>query len=96
MTPDAPPLEPIAHNQIVAFAQLGYKRIKFAEVIAVVRVAQHNVFPGRIDDAMRESGTIAANRDTNDARAVLLRNFDRSIGAAVIGDHDFAANPAPL
>src|SRR6266480_1045975 len=67
-------LEPVAHDQGVAFAQPCNKALQPTEVIAVVRVAHDDITAARGGDASGKRRPITALRDFHYASPGLLRH----------------------
>ena len=85
-------LEPVAHHQIVAFAQFFDEGIERAEIVAVVGVGHDDVAASRRGDAAEQSAAIALARDRDHARTQGLGNFPGAVRAAVVGNQNLAVD----
>src|SRR6516165_5896475 len=86
-------LEAVAHHQVRAIAQFGDERHQVAEVVAVVGVAHDHVLTAGREDAAHQGVAVTLVADGDDAGAGVLGEFLAAVGAAVVGDHDLAADP---
>ena len=81
--------EAVAHDEIVAGFELDEEAWKLAEVVARVGVGHKDVFAACGFDAGEQCGSVAADRDGDDARAFVGGDLLGAIGASVVGDDDF-------
>jgi len=84
--------EAVADDDVGAAAQLVYKETEVGEIVAVVGVAHHHIAAAGRFDAAEQRSPVAALGNTHDASAELRGDPRRSVGAAVVGDDDFACN----
>lgn len=90
MAPGAMP--PAKRLPMTMSAPLVDKVSQVGEIVAVVGIAHDDIAAtGRFDAAERRS-PVAALRNIHDAGAEIRGDPRRSIGAAVVGDDDFARN----
>jgi hypothetical protein len=89
-----PALEPVAHHQVGALAQLGHVRHQVAEVVAVVGVAHDHVLAPGGENAAHQGIAVALVADRDDAGAGVGRELLAAVGGAVVGQHHFAVHPA--
>src|SRR5262249_55803298 len=83
-------LKSVAHDQIVTRLEFFDEGIKRSEIVAVIRVAHdHELSMSGLDPHL-QCIAIAALRDDDDARPKGFRDFNRSVGATVVGDDDLA------
>src|SRR5882757_2604709 len=80
----------IAHDQVVAPAQFVDEIWDFAEIIAVVGVAHDDVFTAGGGDAGLQRRAVAPLGDADYGGSIVLGNFNRAIGRAVVRDNHFA------
>src|SRR5262249_34921754 len=78
------------HYEVVAFAQLMDKWFEVTEVVTVIGVTHDDVFAARRRDAAHESAAISLLFDVYHARAQLVTDLLRAVGAAVIGHDNLA------
>jgi len=88
-------IESVAHDQVKALAQLVDERTDRGEVVAVIRVAHDHVAASRRVDATDQGAAVAPSRDVDHARAKLLGDHPRAVGAAVVGDDDLRRKAVP-
>ena len=88
--------EPVAHDQVVAVAELGDEVFQLGEIVAVVAVAHDHVAAARGLDAAAQRCAVSAPRDVDHAGAVADRDFLAAVVAAVVGDYDLAGYAAAL
>ncbi len=69
-------------------AHLLDERRQFAEIVTVVRVTKNQVASAGGFDATAEGIAIAALGNGDDARTVILGDFLRAVGRAVVRDDD--------
>ena len=82
--------EAVAHDQVVAGSSLVRKR-GVAEVVAGVGIGHEDVFAAGGFDAGHEGGAVA-RMGTATTRAPSSWRYLRAVGAAVVGDEDFAVD----
>ncbi len=87
-------LEAIAHHQVVSLAQLLHEGVEFAEVVTVVAVAHDDIGAAGGADARHQGAAIALCRHVDHRGAMLPGDRPRAIGAAVVGNDDFAVDAA--
>ena len=63
-----------------------------SKVVAIVGVAHQDVFTGGSRDAAHESVAVSLGPDPHHPRPQPLRNFDRTIGASIVGNDDLASD----
>jgi hypothetical protein len=78
--------EPVPHNKIVSFLQLGYEPIEPRKVIGIIGVTHDHETPFRCFNAASKGRSITAFRNRYDSRAETLRNRLGTVGRAIVGD----------
>ena len=87
-------LEPVAHDEVVAFAQLLHEGGQGGEVVGVVGVSHDHEAAARGGDTADEGGAVAARRHRDDTCTRLACNVLGTVGAPVVGDDDLPHHPA--
>src|SRR6185503_2053215 len=77
---------------IIAVPEFADERPKRTKVITVVRIAHDDVLSARRSDASHQSVAVSLSVHRNDAGPELGGDFLRTIGAAVVGDYNFAGH----
>ena len=85
-------LEPVAHDHVVALAQLVDERAEVGQVVGVVRVGHDDVPPAGRLDAGHQCAAVAADRGGHHAGPVLLGDALRTVGRPVVADQDLAVD----
>src|SRR5205807_6919432 len=80
----------IPHHQLRTLAQLGYETRNVTKIIAAVGIAHQNVSTLSRGDPSHQCVSVSPGGHVDDSRPIALRNLDRVVAAAVIGDHDLA------
>src|SRR5687768_2298487 len=93
--PDAA-LEPVAHHQQVALAQLVHERVEVAEVVAVIGIAHDDEPAACHRDAGSERRTVTALGHCYDAGARGPREPGRLVRGAVVGNQNFSFDAGTL
>ena len=84
--------ETVAHDEVVAFVELWKEAGEVFEVVAGVGVGHEDVFAVGGLDAGDKGGAVAADGHVDDAGAFVGGDFLGAVGAAVVGDDDFAGD----
>ena len=79
-----------AHDEIVAIAEFFDKRADLGEVVAIIGVAHDHPASVGGFDSVAQGVAVAFLGDANHAGAGAFGEFDRAVGAPVIGDEHFA------
>src|SRR5437870_5211938 len=79
----------VAHYKIIAFPQFRHERSERTEVITVISITHDDVLATRGRNAAHQSVAVSPGLNINHARAMLLCNFLRAVGAAVVGNNNF-------
>jgi hypothetical protein len=82
-------LEPISHDQVVAFVDHVHERRDLRPIVRIVGVAHDDDFATRLVDTPAECRAISLGRFNDDASTVCCCDLDRPVGRAVIRDDDF-------
>src|SRR6516164_1627864 len=87
-------LESISHDELLTSSQLSDKRVESGEIIAVVRITHdHEASGGRFNPS-DQCGTVTSVGNADYPSAERLGQLLRSVGAAIVGDKHFPADPA--
>src|SRR4051812_30035179 len=87
------PLESVAHDEIVAFANLANERRNCGPIVRVIRIGhQYDFAPGLVNPA-QQRGAVALSALVYDAGAETRGNFNRAVSGAVVRHNDLASNP---
>ena len=89
-------LEPVAHDQVRAVAQLCDHGVQVLEIVAVVGVAHDDVLAAGGRDAADQGRAVAALGHGDQARAVRLGDGLGAVGGAVVGDQHLARDAGAL
>ncbi len=84
--------EPAALDQIGSGDEFLVKFAQLQEIITVVAIAHEHEFAARVVYAAHEGIAVTLGLDVNDASAQTFGDLDGAIGAAVVGDDDFAVD----
>ena len=87
---------PTAHDEIVPLLEHFNKCRNVRKVVAVIGVAHEDPFSLSCFDAAAQGVAISFVRDGNHACALAGGDFARSVGAAVVSDHDLAGDSSRL
>ena len=87
------PGEAVAHDKLGAVAKAVEEQVQLAEIIAVVAVAHDDITAPRRTDAGAQGAAVAFLRHPDKPGAETVRQFDRTVRAAVVGHQDFAPHP---
>src|SRR6266404_3462283 len=87
-------LEAITHHEVAALSQLLYEQIEVAEIVAVVAVTHYDKTATCRTNTRHQRAAIALGENVDHSGSMLLGNQLGSVSAAVVGDHDFAVDPA--
>ena len=88
--------QPAAHHQLVALAELLQEALHVREVVAVVRIPEHDPLAQRGFDAAAQGAAVALFPHVNHSRPQLLGDGHGPVGAAVVGHQDFPAHACPV
>ena len=92
-----PPLgQPAAHHQIEPLPELLHEAFDPGEIVAAVRIAHDDPFPAGRFNARAQGAAIALFLYGDDPRPRLSGDGRRPVGAPVVGDQHFPAQPRPL
>src|SRR5258708_3498721 len=80
----------IAHDEVVAPAQFVDEIGNLNEIVAVIGVAHDDVFTAGGGDARLQRRAVAPLVDADYGGSIVLGNFNRAIGRAVVRDNHFA------
>jgi hypothetical protein len=89
-----PALEPVAHHQVRALAQLVNKGHQVGEIIGVVGVAHDDECAVGGDNAAHQCVAVSLVADGNHAGTCLFSQLLAAVRAAVIGHQDLAVDTA--
>src|SRR5690349_13726104 len=90
------PEEAVAHDELVALAQLGDEGIEMLEVVALVAVAHNDVSAVRFPDSADQRRAVSALRNGRDPCALSFGDLPASVGAAVVCDQHLALDAAAI
>src|SRR5258708_32092476 len=79
----------IAHNEVVAPAQFVDEIGNLAEIVAVIGVSHDDIFTAGGADARLQRCAVAPFGDADYGGSIVLGNFNRAIGRAVVRDNHF-------
>ncbi len=85
-------LEPVAHDQLCAGAQLVQQQVQALEIVGVVGVAHDDETATRGADPAHQGGAIAAIEHADHARAFRFGQSLGPIGRSVVGDQHLAGH----
>src|SRR6185437_1185300 len=82
--------EAVADDEIEPVGQPRDETVETAKIVAVVGIAHDDQFAARRVNAGLQRVAVAPRRHGDDPRAERCGNIARSVGAAIVGNHDFA------
>jgi hypothetical protein len=82
--------EAVAHDEVRAPAQLLHEARDVAKIVAVVGIPHNDELAARSCDSAHQGVAVSLGLDADNAGSELLGDFDRTVGAAVVGHNDLA------